>query len=401
MPYQITYQVIQQPKCNTYDFIFETYDDKKLQRNAKANQTIVRLLNVPFPPELTEEDLIGPRNDKCDKKKVPNGFFIYRKWYTMCLNEKGQKNDQTSISSYISEHWRNEPREVRNYYIVLSKRAGELFKERYGKEGIKNQTPKKIQKNNKKNTKKDNKTTKQKNPSSTGQNMFEHSETSNFTYSSLKSSDFTFLFSESQTSHSSEYNGGQENEGSTEFNNLDLLVAYPIEGEGNAKLTHGVLGKLLLQISMKVAYPIEGEGNAKLTHGVLGKLLLQISMKSSSWESGIGENSEPMHKYNHEITNFIEELYGAGYHHFWIENNKGRSEMLDYIKKQTNSSEVVNESTNADTIRKEVALEEHPYFNQKEVTLEESTYSASNVDQFSKNVQLDLGPGIGHVNQAL
>ncbi|RHZ89866.1 hypothetical protein Glove_9g262 [Diversispora epigaea] len=141
MVYQNNYQVIKQPIDNnkTYDFIFETgevTDDtktKRLERNAKTNKNIVRLINVPFPPELNEEDLIKPRNDKCDKVKVPNKFFIYRKWYTMCLSEVGQKNDQTSIAPYISEQWRNEPEYVKNYYGTLSMRAGELFKQRYGK----------------------------------------------------------------------------------------------------------------------------------------------------------------------------------------------------------------------------------------------------------------------------
>ncbi|CAG8437627.1 7150_t:CDS:2 [Diversispora eburnea] len=150
----IAYQVIQLPKNNTFDFIFETGDaggTKKFRRN--ANEIIVRLIDVPFPPDLTEEDLIKPRDENCDKRKVPNKFFIYRKWYTMCLGREEQKNDQTSISPYISEHWANEPQEVKDYYAALSKRAGKLFKERYGTDGFKRKTPKKIRKN-KKNTQK-------------------------------------------------------------------------------------------------------------------------------------------------------------------------------------------------------------------------------------------------------
>ncbi|RHZ46839.1 hypothetical protein Glove_606g18 [Diversispora epigaea] len=138
----MAYQVIQPLKDNKYDFIFETggkitSETKKLQRNVNANQNIVRLVDVPFPPKLTEEDLIKPRNDKCCKLKVPNKFFIYRKWYTMCLADGGRKNDQTSISPYISEQWNKEPKEVKDYYGYLSKRASELFINKYGKEGIK------------------------------------------------------------------------------------------------------------------------------------------------------------------------------------------------------------------------------------------------------------------------
>ncbi|CAG8547405.1 8726_t:CDS:2, partial [Diversispora eburnea] len=122
---------------------------KKSQLNTKANKPIWGLTNVPFPPKLTEEDIIKPRNNKCDKTKVPNKFFIYRKWYTMCLNSDEKKNDQTSISPLISKHWSNEPQEVKDYYASLSERAGELFKKRYGIYGLKRKTPNKIQKNKK------------------------------------------------------------------------------------------------------------------------------------------------------------------------------------------------------------------------------------------------------------
>ncbi|CAG8547387.1 8725_t:CDS:2 [Diversispora eburnea] len=132
----ISYQVIEQPKDNNFDFIYETgetgvkmnYGTRKIQRNATANQKIVLLTNVPFPPGLTEEDLIKPRNKNCDKRKVPNKFFIYRKWYAMCLEREGQKNDQTSISPYISEQWSKEPQDVKDYYHELSRRANKIQK---------------------------------------------------------------------------------------------------------------------------------------------------------------------------------------------------------------------------------------------------------------------------------
>ncbi|CAG8437638.1 7151_t:CDS:1 [Diversispora eburnea] len=136
-----TYQVIPLPKDNNYDFIFETGGNtmngeaKKLPR-AKANQPIWGLTNFPFPPNLTLDDLIKPRNARCGKMKVPNKFFVYRKWYSLCLADSGRKNVQASISPLISENWHNEPEFVKSYYGELSKRADKLFKKRYGKNGI-------------------------------------------------------------------------------------------------------------------------------------------------------------------------------------------------------------------------------------------------------------------------
>ncbi|CAG8624173.1 3761_t:CDS:2 [Diversispora eburnea] len=164
------YEVIETPKNNNFDIIIETSEigikvnggTKKSQRNAKPNQKIVRLTYVPFPPRLTVKDIIEPRNLTCDKRKVPNKFFIYRKWYTMCLEREEQKNDQTSISPYISEQWRNEPQEVKDYYAALSKSACKLFKIRYGKEGFKANTPKKPRNENTEDTNKNDKSRRKK-----------------------------------------------------------------------------------------------------------------------------------------------------------------------------------------------------------------------------------------------
>ncbi|RHZ46840.1 hypothetical protein Glove_606g19 [Diversispora epigaea] len=145
----MAYQVSQPPKDNTSSEITNNDETRVLQRNTQANQLIWGLTNVPFPPKLTEEDLIKPRNDFSGKQKVPNKFFIYRKWYTKCLTHNNKKNDQTSISPQISIQWRNEPQEVKDYYGALSKRASELFIERYGKRGIEG----KIRKNKKKSKK--------------------------------------------------------------------------------------------------------------------------------------------------------------------------------------------------------------------------------------------------------
>lgn len=132
------YQKIPQPKIN-YKIIFENCNDeetKLLQRSAKAFSDIVRLVKVPFPPEITEEDLIGLTKKPHIKSKAPNKFLIYRKWYTMCLRKGNQKNSQTAISPYISKQWKMEPQHVKDYYHELSVRANNLLKVRYGEDGI-------------------------------------------------------------------------------------------------------------------------------------------------------------------------------------------------------------------------------------------------------------------------
>ncbi|CAG8455451.1 6577_t:CDS:2 [Diversispora eburnea] len=125
---------------------------KQLIRSANANQDVVPLYQVPFPPELKAEDLIGLSNNSKEKRKAPNQFFIYRKWYTICNANKG--NAQTAISPYISIQWKKEPPHVKAYYKKLAVKASRLFKSIYGEVGIciKNSTnvkKSKVKKNNK------------------------------------------------------------------------------------------------------------------------------------------------------------------------------------------------------------------------------------------------------------
>ncbi|RHZ84885.1 hypothetical protein Glove_74g197 [Diversispora epigaea] len=112
----------------------EAKEIKQIIRNANAKQDVVPLFQVPFPPELRAEDLIGLRNNSKEKRKVPNKFFIYRKWYAMCNANKG--NSQTAISPHISYQWKNEPPHVKFFYENLAKEASRLFKRKYGEDGI-------------------------------------------------------------------------------------------------------------------------------------------------------------------------------------------------------------------------------------------------------------------------
>lgn len=132
------YEVARKQKNHLLIIFGNTYDDrtKELHRIARASQDVVRLVKVPFPPLLREEDLIGPKKNSRSKSKAPNSYFIYRKWYTICLKNGNQRNNQTSLSPYISEQWKEEPQYVKDYYRELSKRANNLFREKYGESGM-------------------------------------------------------------------------------------------------------------------------------------------------------------------------------------------------------------------------------------------------------------------------
>ncbi|RHZ84858.1 hypothetical protein Glove_74g123 [Diversispora epigaea] len=135
MKYKFTPEGMHTPNLQ---FTMENGDEakeiKQIIRNANAKQDVVPLFQVPFPPDLRAEDLIGLRNNSKEKPKVPNKFFIYRKWYAMCNANKG--NSQTAISPHVSYQWKNEPPHVKFFYENLSKEASRLFKRKYGEDGI-------------------------------------------------------------------------------------------------------------------------------------------------------------------------------------------------------------------------------------------------------------------------
>ncbi|CAG8730978.1 6580_t:CDS:1 [Acaulospora morrowiae] len=103
---------------------------KKL-RNAMLNIVIEPLASVPFPPEISVDDLVeSPKNSK-QKFKSPNRFFIFRRAYCKEMIRQGKRYPQTMLSTYICDHWKRLPKEQREFYTNLAEKARILFKEKY------------------------------------------------------------------------------------------------------------------------------------------------------------------------------------------------------------------------------------------------------------------------------
>ncbi|GBC08272.1 hypothetical protein RclHR1_00080049 [Rhizophagus clarus] len=81
----------------------------------------IPLINVPYPPELTVEEILSRRSDVKLGSRAPNRFFIYRLTYIKELRRRTCKNiSMTKISPYISTSWSKEPSEVKDAYKELS-----------------------------------------------------------------------------------------------------------------------------------------------------------------------------------------------------------------------------------------------------------------------------------------
>jgi hypothetical protein len=81
----------------------------------------IPLINVPYPPELTIEEIVGRRSVDRLGSKGPNQFFIYRLAYLKELRKKfGDNVSMTKISPSISLSWSKEPPKVKMAYKSLS-----------------------------------------------------------------------------------------------------------------------------------------------------------------------------------------------------------------------------------------------------------------------------------------
>ncbi|EXX68044.1 uncharacterized protein OCT59_001630 [Rhizophagus irregularis] len=90
----------------------------------KSTKYVLPLFKVPFPPELTVEEILSSRSDDRLKSKAPNRYLIYRLAFLKELRKRTDENvSMTKISSYISSMWFNETTSVRDAYEDLSKQV--------------------------------------------------------------------------------------------------------------------------------------------------------------------------------------------------------------------------------------------------------------------------------------
>ncbi|CAB4384008.1 unnamed protein product [Rhizophagus irregularis] len=90
----------------------------------------IPLINVPYPPELTVEEILSRRSEDKLRSKAPNQFLIYRLAYIKELRKMiGENISMTKISRQISSSWAKEPPEIKQAYKNLSGLAENRLKE--------------------------------------------------------------------------------------------------------------------------------------------------------------------------------------------------------------------------------------------------------------------------------
>jgi hypothetical protein len=84
-------------------------------------------IKVPFPPEITADEVISKRTLEKLSSRPPNKFFIYRLAYLKQFKKEKnvEKVSMTKLSPYISKSWKAEENEVKLEYKRLANIAEE------------------------------------------------------------------------------------------------------------------------------------------------------------------------------------------------------------------------------------------------------------------------------------
>src|SRR2546423_8545182 len=90
------------------------------------NPEITPKFELPFPPEITVEEVLGRTHAYLRSSRTPNCYIIYRLAYIKQLNKfVNTKNISAArISSYIRKSWDEETAKVKEEYRKLSEEVG-------------------------------------------------------------------------------------------------------------------------------------------------------------------------------------------------------------------------------------------------------------------------------------
>lgn len=92
-------------------------------------------LKLTYPPALSVDDLLEKLRKNNHSKspgkigKIPNCFLIYRILWVEYLKKECTKLNLPEISEYVSNKWKNEKPEVREFYKRLSTQAKQRYRE--------------------------------------------------------------------------------------------------------------------------------------------------------------------------------------------------------------------------------------------------------------------------------
>ncbi|RGB41894.1 hypothetical protein C1646_738891 [Rhizophagus diaphanus] len=97
----------------------------------KFKNSLKNDLKLKYPPELSVDGLLEKlrKNNPSKPGKIPNCFLIYRILWVEYLKTECTKLNLPEISGFVSNKWKNEKPEVREFYKRLSTQAKQRYRE--------------------------------------------------------------------------------------------------------------------------------------------------------------------------------------------------------------------------------------------------------------------------------
>ena len=104
-----------------------------MKNNKNTNKAKIEIpddFSVPYPPQISPNEILDERSSDKLASKQPNKFFIYRKAFIKELKKRISIDNVsvTTLSPHISSSWAKEPRVVKEEYKKLSDEVGKLLK---------------------------------------------------------------------------------------------------------------------------------------------------------------------------------------------------------------------------------------------------------------------------------
>ncbi|CAG8463418.1 23254_t:CDS:2 [Rhizophagus irregularis] len=97
----------------------------------KVKNSLKSDLKLKYPPDLSVDGLLEKlrKNNPSKPGKIPNCFLIYRILWVEYLKTECTKLNLAEVSGFVSNKWKNEKPEVREFYKRLSTQAKQRYRE--------------------------------------------------------------------------------------------------------------------------------------------------------------------------------------------------------------------------------------------------------------------------------
>ncbi|CAG8471898.1 1219_t:CDS:2 [Diversispora eburnea] len=93
------------------------------------NNLSSNIIEVPYPPQITPQEIINQRGPERLSARSPNAFFIYRKAYLNQLKVQKCKYKMIDVSPLAGASWKIASQHVKNAYKEIAREVYRILKD--------------------------------------------------------------------------------------------------------------------------------------------------------------------------------------------------------------------------------------------------------------------------------